>query len=158
MSGKARGYVETGWGEYRWVATEHPDPKKAQCVECRHRKGALSWWCYNEKARKRYGAVYPNQNLTGCAFWEPCKCRCPECVGKMRAQAAADWRAWRKSLQPKLLALCPAAFAALASFPPPEFALAFRNTATGAGIGFIVAVLLIMGGVGAPERKEASDA
>ena len=47
----------------------NPDSDKKSCVDCRHLKGAMRWWCMNEEARKERGTLIPG--TINCDFWEP---------------------------------------------------------------------------------------
>lgn len=47
-----------------------PDADKRGCKDCRHMRGAVSWWCMNDEARKRHGSGIPGYR--DCENWEPC--------------------------------------------------------------------------------------
>jgi hypothetical protein len=51
------------------VISGTPDSNKKACIDCRHMKASVNWWCTNEEARKATGNFIPN--VYNCKFWEP---------------------------------------------------------------------------------------
>jgi hypothetical protein len=49
--------------------TEPPDPARRRCYDCRHMKGAVSWWCTNEAAVEAHRTRMPGRH--DCPFWAP---------------------------------------------------------------------------------------
>jgi hypothetical protein len=48
-----------------------PDAERKACADCRHCKGAVSWWCKNPEAVRQRGTSIPG--VIKCPFWEPCR-------------------------------------------------------------------------------------
>lgn len=46
-----------------------PDATKKSCYDCVFCRGAVSWWCTNEKAKEYRGTAIPC--VHNCKFWEP---------------------------------------------------------------------------------------
>ncbi len=51
------------------VIEGQPDADRKSCVDCRHMKAAVCWWCTNQKAIKYRGTSFPG--VHSCQFWEP---------------------------------------------------------------------------------------
>jgi hypothetical protein len=48
-----------------------PDAERKACADCRHCKGAVSWWCKNPTAVRENRTSIPM--FKGCRHWEPCR-------------------------------------------------------------------------------------
>lgn len=50
---------------------KEPDFLRRGCRDCRHCKGAISWWCTNKNAIKERGTPEPVSE--NCKFWIPAR-------------------------------------------------------------------------------------
>lgn len=48
-----------------------PAAERKACADCRHCKGAVSWWCKSPEAVRYRGTSIPG--VHSCPFWEPCR-------------------------------------------------------------------------------------
>ena len=48
-----------------------PNAERKGCVDCKHCKAAVSWWCTNKEAIKHKNSSLPYTK--NCSFWEPCR-------------------------------------------------------------------------------------